>query len=178
MLHPCFFGGFLQMNFDEVLLPRCLSFAFACGSIVFADNWTRSNRKWRPGSCCCQTSEEHFVVNLHHFNLVVSPSALENVSAIVTTRQRRVNYRVSAAAVWSVNCQCFVAALCCKEKPTIDCDCSSASNFTVSIWIFVWLIMMFVSHLYYVIVIIGPFVLQYWFGNIPVIQLSPASDLC
>lgn len=69
-----FFRGFLQMDFDEILPPHCSTVAFVCGSIVFADNGTRSNRKWRPDSCNCQTSGERFVVNLHHFNLVVSPS--------------------------------------------------------------------------------------------------------
>lgn len=104
------------MNFVTILLLQCLVFAFVCDSIVFPDNWTRSNRKWRLSSGCSQTSGEHFVVNLHHFNLVFSPPWHFNVSTVVTIRQRGVNYRVSAVAASSVNRQCFVSALCCQEN--------------------------------------------------------------
>lgn len=179
------------MNFDEILPPHCSTVAFVCGSIVFADNWTRSNRKWHPDSCCCQTSGERFVVNLHHFNPVVSPSALENASAAVTTTQRGVNYRVSVAAVRSANgrdggavitaltaSSVFHpnAALCCQENPQSSSILALRHTFPCQY--------QFLRHLLWclyciciTLVSLLANVLRYWFGDILAIQLRSGRTL-
>lgn len=58
------------------------------------------------------------------------------------------------------------------RKPTIVFDFSSASHFSMSISIFVWLIMVFVLHLYYVGVIIGQCatVLIWWYSGNSIVQ--------